>query len=121
MEWDDTAENCACKNSSTEPTGQLIGSSWQLPNQEVKVHFKESSFLMEGALDWIMVPATSVERPEPMSYARSGATSTVQKLWAGGRPRLREEIPPDRNLPRRAVKKGNQVRESYSAQPERGY
>ncbi len=41
---------------------------------------------------------------------------SVPKLWAGGRPRLREEIPPDENL-----KKGNQVRESYSARPERGY
>ncbi len=86
MEWDDTAENCACKNSSTEPTGQLIGSSWQLPNQEVKVHFKGCSFFMEGTLDLSMDPATSVEGPEPMSNARSGATSTVQKLGRGNAP-----------------------------------
>ncbi len=49
-----------------------------------------------------------------------GATSTVPKLRAGG-PRLREEIPPDGNLSRKAIKKGNQVREAYLAGPDRGY
>ncbi len=69
------AENRTCKNSSTEPAGQLTGSSWRLLHQEVKVHFKEYSFLMEGALDWSMVSATSVERPELMSCAPSGSVS----------------------------------------------
>ncbi len=69
MEFDNPAENRTCKNSSTEPAGQLTGSRWQLPRQEVKVHFKKYSFLMEGALDWRMVSATSVERPELMSCA----------------------------------------------------
>ncbi len=122
MEWDNPAENHTCKNSGTEPTRQLTGSSWRLPHQEVKVHFKEYTFLLKGALDWRMITANSVERPELMSCAPSGATSTVPKTLGGGKaPPEREEIPPDGNLPWRAIKKGNQVREAYSACPDRGY
>ncbi len=116
MEWDNLAENHTCKNSGTEPTGQLTGSSWRLPHQEVKVYFKEYGFLVEGALDWRMITANSVERPPPQ-----GPHPQFQKLWAGGRPLLREEITPDGNLPWRAIEKGNQVREAYSAWPDRGF
>uniref|UniRef100_A0A671QW98 ATP-binding cassette sub-family C member 8-like n=1 Tax=Sinocyclocheilus anshuiensis TaxID=1608454 RepID=A0A671QW98_9TELE len=37
----------SCRNSSTEPTGQLTGSSWRSPHQEVK-SFKAYSFLVAG-------------------------------------------------------------------------
>ncbi len=101
MEWDNPSENRTCKNSSTEPTGQLTGSSWQLPHQEVKVHFKEHSFHVEEVLDWSMVSATSVGRPELMSCANLRGHIHSSKLQAGGRPHLRQEIPPVANLQRR--------------------
>ncbi len=42
------------------------------------------SFLIEGALDWRMVSATSVERLEAMSYAPSGATPTAYTTLSRG-------------------------------------
>ncbi len=47
------------------------------------IHFKDS-YLVEGALDWSKVSTTSVERPEAMSCAPSGATPTVSTTPHGG-------------------------------------
>ncbi len=50
-----------------------------------------------------------------------GPHTQFPQLWAGmkvGAPCLKEEVPPDGNLPRRAVEKGHQVQEPCSAQPE---
>ncbi len=47
------------------------------------IHFKDS-YLVEGVLDWSKVSTTSVERPEAMSCAPSGATPTVSTTPHGG-------------------------------------
>ncbi len=72
-----------------------------------------------------MVSATSVERPEAMSCAPSGATPIVSTTPSGGERScplpVRGEIPPDGNPPWRAVEERNRVRELYSARPEQGF
>ncbi len=68
-----------------------------------------------------MFSATSVERPE--AGLPQEPHSQLPQLRAGVKDHARcqwEEIPPDGNPPWRAVKERNQVRELYSAQPERG-
>ncbi len=69
---------------------------------------------MEGALHWRMVSTTLFERPEAIRFAPSGATLTVFTTPGEGEGlslRLREKVPPDKNLPRKTVEEAHQVQE----------
>jgi len=60
---------------------------------------------VEGALEWRMVSTTSVERPKLMSWVPSPSPMFPQ-FWVGVKDQptgLREKVPPEQNLERRAV------------------
>ncbi len=84
------------------PTGQLTGSSWRFSHHEVNNPL-QGQFSCWGSSGLEYVSTTSVERPEAMSCAPSGATLTVPTTLDGGEimnpPAEREEILPDGNLP----------------------
>ncbi len=50
----------------------------------LSLNFRAYSFLIEGALDWRIVSATSVERPKAMSCAPSGVTPTASTTPSRG-------------------------------------
>ncbi len=60
-----SAENLSCRNSSTEPTGQLTGSTAWTKHQDSKM-FHLESFLVERALALLMVSRTTSERSKAM-------------------------------------------------------
>ncbi len=111
VEWVNPAESWACSNSRTVTNmGSWLGRAGGLRTMNWKSHFKHTVSSSEGALDWSMVSTTSVERPETMSCAPSGAThQNFHISGRGWRPPLWEESLPDGNLPWRAVEERNEV------------
>ncbi len=114
VEWVNPAESRACRNSRTVPIGQLTGSSWHSPHHEVKVPTSRRTVSSLRELwigGWSQQPRW---RDRKLWVAPpQGPPPQLPHLW--------EEIPLDGNLPWRAVEERTQVREPYSARPERCY
>ncbi|XDV37209.1 hypothetical protein PO909_006849, partial [Leuciscus waleckii] len=79
------AEKRSWRNSSTEATGQLTGStSRSLHQVENTFHFRLYSLLVEGALELSKVSTTSADRPASRYRAPSGARPKGSTALAGG-------------------------------------
>ncbi len=85
VDADSPEANLSCRMSSHDPIEHSTGFNWWLLQQDMKsCHLAAYDFLVAGALDCRMVSTTSVDRPDDMRCAPSGATPTASTTLGEG-------------------------------------